>query len=58
MMMTRIHGPSIATQWLQILRDYALLFDDSDFFREISQIAPEGIVQFLGRKEKFFGRIK
>ena len=43
MMMTKIHGPSIATQWLQILRDYALLFDDSDFSRRIFQIAPEEI---------------
>ena len=43
MMMTKIHGPSIATQWLQILRDYALLFDDSASSRRISQIAPEEI---------------
>ena len=42
-MMTKIHGPSIATQWLQILRDYALLFDDSASSRRISQIAPEKI---------------
>ena len=43
MMMTKIHGPSIATQRLQILRDYALLSDDSDFSRRIFQIAPEEI---------------
>ena len=43
MMMTKIHGTSIATQWLQILRDYALLSDDSDFSRRISQIAPKEI---------------
>ena len=43
MTMTKIHGPSIATQWLQILRDYALLSDDSDFSRRIFQIAPEEI---------------
>ena len=42
-MMTKIHGPSIATQWLQILRDYALLSDDSDFSRRIFQIAPDEI---------------
>ncbi len=40
---TRIHGSSITTQWLQNLSDYANLSDDSDFFRENSQIAPEEI---------------
>ena len=43
MTITRIYCPSIATQWLQILPDYANLSDDSDFFRGISQIAPEEI---------------
>ena len=43
MMMTKIHGPSIATQWLQTLSDYAYLSDDSDFSRRISQISPEEI---------------
>ena len=42
-MMTKIHGPSIATQRLQILRDYALLSDDSNFSRRIFLIAPEEI---------------
>ena len=43
MTITRIYCPSIATQWLQILPDYANLSDDSDFFRGIFQIAPEEI---------------
>ena len=43
MTITRIHGSSITTQWLQNLSDYANLSDDSDFFRENSQIAPEEI---------------
>ena len=43
MMMTKIHGPSIATLWLQTLSDYAYLFDDSASSRIISQIAPEEI---------------
>ena len=52
MTITRIHGSNIATQWQEILTDYAYLSDDSDSSRGISQIAPEEIVQFLGRKEK------
>ena len=43
MTITRIHGSSITTQWLQNLSDYANLSDDSDFFRENSQIASEEI---------------
>ena len=38
---TRIPGSNIATQWQEILSDYAYLSDDSDFSRGISQIAPE-----------------
>ena len=49
--MTKIHGPSIATQWLQILPDYANLSDDSDFFRGIFQIAPEEIKISSGEKK-------
>ena len=58
MTISRILDPSIATQWLQILPDYAHFSDDSDSSRGISQIAPEEIVQFLGGKKKFFGSIK
>ena len=58
MTITRIHGSNIATQWQEILTDYAYLSDDSDSSRGISQIAPEEIVQFLGGKKKFFGSIK
>ena len=57
MKMTKIHGPSIATQWLKILRDYALLFDDSASSRGIFQIAPEEIGIFSEGKKKFFGSI-
>ena len=41
MTITRIHGSNIATQWQEILTDYAYLSDDSDSSRGISQIAPE-----------------
>ena len=54
----RIHGSSIAIRCLRILSNYAYLSENSDFFRGTSQIAPEEIVQFFGRKKKFFGRIK
>ena len=43
MTITRIHGSSIATQWLRNLSDYAYLSYDSNFSRRISQIAPEEI---------------
>ena len=43
MTITRMHGSCIATQWLQILFDYANLSDVSDSSRGISQIAPEEI---------------
>ena len=43
MTITRVHGSSLATQWLRILSDYAYLSDDSNFSRRISQIAPEEI---------------
>ena len=51
MTITRIYCPSIATQWLQILPDYANLSDDSDFFRGIFQIAPEEIKISSGEKK-------
>ena len=51
MTITRIYCPSIATQWLQILPDYASLSDDSDFFRGIFQIAPEEIKISSGEKK-------
>ena len=51
MTITRIYCPSIATQWLQILPDYANLSDDSDFFRGIFQIAPEEIMISSGEKK-------
>ena len=41
---TRIPGSNIATQWQEILSDYAYLSDDSDFSRRISLIAPEEIL--------------
>ena len=43
MTINRVHGSSIATQWLRILSDYAHLSDDSNFSRRISQIASEEI---------------
>lgn len=51
MTITRIYCPSIATQWLQILPNYANLSDDSDFFRGIFQIAPEEIKISSGEKK-------
>ena len=54
----RILDPSIATQWLQILPDYAYFSDDSDSSRGISQIAPEEIEISSGGKKKLFGSIK
>ena len=57
MTITRMHGLCIATQWLQILFDYANLSDVSDSSRGISQIAPEEIPISSGGKEKFFGSI-
>ena len=51
MTITRIYCPSIATQWLQILPDYANRSDDSDFFRGIFQIAPEEIKISSGEKK-------
>ena len=43
MTINRVHGSSIATQWLRNLSDYAYLSYDSNFSRRISQIAPEEI---------------
>ena len=43
MTINRVHGSSIATQWLRILSDYAHLSDDSNVSRRISQIASEEI---------------
>ena len=43
MTINRVHGSSIATQWLRNLSDYAYLSYDSNFSRRISQIAPEQI---------------
>ena len=41
MTITRVHGSSIATLWLQTLSDYAYLSDDSDFSRRISPFPRE-----------------
>ena len=38
MTINRVHGSSIATQWLRNLSDYAYLSYDSNFSRRISQI--------------------
>ena len=43
MTINRVHGSSIATQWLRNLSDYAYLSYDSNFSRRISQIASEEI---------------
>ena len=43
MTINRVHGSSIATQWLRNLSNYAYLSYDSNFSRRISQIAPEEI---------------
>ena len=43
MTINRVHGSSIATEWLRNLSDYAYLSYDSNFSRRISQIASEEI---------------
>ena len=52
MTITRIHGSSIATLWLQILSNYANLSDDSDFSPRNFPNSSRGNGNFLGRKEK------